>query len=123
MLCSRIVCLLHAQLKASVIVVLEVCDSEILKDCDRWRLSDGGYDGLHDGASGTVAGDATASVFLGLSTRLGGTGADTLRDVATDAAGNLYVTGNASDNVFKVTPAGGVTVALAWGSTRAISAG
>ena len=31
-------------------------------------------------------------------------------DIATDASGNVYVTGNESDNVFRVTPGGAVTV-------------
>lgn len=40
-----------------------------------------------------VASPASTQVFLGLSTILGGTGTDQIRDLTTDAAGNLYVVG------------------------------
>jgi len=40
-----------------------------------------------------AASPASAQVFLGLSTILGGTGTDQIRDLTTDSAGNLYIVG------------------------------
>lgn len=41
---------------------------------------------------------AQASAYLELSTRLGGSGAEDVRDVATDAAGNLYLVGSTTSS-------------------------
>jgi len=53
-----------------------------------------------------LAGPASAQVFLGLSTVLGGTGQDEIGDLTTDAAGNIYVVGATTS-----TNLGGQTVA------------
>lgn len=45
-----------------------------------------------------------ASTSLSLSTYLGGGGQDTIRDIATDILGNIYITGGTGSSSFPVTP-------------------